>query len=104
MDAQEDTSIDEDFPTTLKEESSNSKKGRTANWLTSMRSKCADVFSQDSDIMKEARACYFTTHPWDWTCGNTEDLSDMFRDSPKKLAYWVSLFLRYNGHGKDWSI
>ena len=32
MDAQGDTSIDEDFPAT----SSNSKKGKTANWLTSM--------------------------------------------------------------------
>ena len=37
MDAQEDMSIDEDFPTNSQEESSNSKKGRTANWLTSMR-------------------------------------------------------------------
>ena len=79
MDAQEDMSMDEDFPATLQEESSNSKKGRTANWLTSMRSKCADAFSWDSDLMKEARAHYFTTHPWDWTHGNTEDLSDMFK-------------------------
>ena len=38
MDAQEDTSMDKDFPTNSQEESSNSKKGRTANWLTSMRS------------------------------------------------------------------
>ena len=79
MDAQEDTSMDEDFPTNLQEESSNSKKGRTANWLTSMRSECMDAFSQDSDLVKEARPHYFTTHPWDWICGNTEDLSDMFK-------------------------
>ena len=79
MDAQEDTSMDEDFPTTLQEESSNSKKGKTANWLTSMRSKCVDAFSRDSDLMKEARAHYFATCPWDWTCGNTEDLSNRFK-------------------------
>ena len=78
-DAQEDTSMDEDFPTNSQEDSSNSKKGRTANWLTSMRSERADAFSWDSDLMKEARACYFTTHPWHWIHGNTEDLSDIFK-------------------------
>ena len=76
MDAQGDMSIDEDFPTTL----SKSKKGKTANWLTSMKSSCADAFSWDSDPMKEARACYFTTHSWDWTHSNTEDLSNIFKE------------------------
>ena len=79
MDAQDDTSMDEDFPTNSQEESSNSKKGRTANWLTSMRSEHADAFSQDSDLMKEARARYFTTHSWDWIHGNTEALSNIFK-------------------------
>ena len=78
-DTQEDTSMDEDFPTNSQEESSNSKKGRTANWLTSMRSECADTFSNDSDLVKEARARYFTTHSWDWIHGNMEDLSDIFK-------------------------
>ena len=77
--AQEDTSMDKDFPTNSQEESSNSKKGRTANWLTSMRSECVDAFSQDLDLMKKAKACYFTTHSWDWIHGNTEDLSDIFK-------------------------
>ena len=76
MDAQGDTSIDEDFPTT----SLNSKKGKTANWLTSMKSSHADAFSRDSDPMKEARACYFATHSWDWTHSNMEDLSDIFKE------------------------
>ena len=57
--------MDEDFPTISQEESSNSKKGRTVNWLTSMRSEHADAFSQDSDFVKEARAHYFTTDSWD---------------------------------------
>ena len=30
--------------------------------------------------MREARACYFTTHPWDWAHGNMDDLSDIFRE------------------------
>ena len=79
MDAQEDMSMDKDFPTNSQEESSNSKKGRTANWLTSMKSECADAFSRDSDLVKEARARYFTTHSWDWIHSNTEDLSNIFK-------------------------
>ena len=79
MDAQEYKSMDEDFPTNSQEELSNSKKGRTANWLTSMRSKRVDAFSWDSDIVKEARAHYFTTHSWDWIHSNMEDLSNIFK-------------------------
>ena len=30
--------------------------------------------------MKEARACYFATHSWDWAHSNSEDLSDIFRE------------------------
>ena len=59
--------------------SSNSKKGKTANWLTSMKSSHADAFSRDSDPVKEARACYFAIHSWDWTHSNMEDLSDIFK-------------------------
>ena len=80
MEAQGDTSMDEDFPIALQEELSNPKKGKTANWLTSMKSDRADAFSQDSNSVKEARACYFATHSWDWTCGNMEDLSDIFKE------------------------
>ena len=72
--------MDEDFPTTLQEESSNPKKGKTTDWLTSMKSKCVDTFSQDPDSVKEARACYFATHSWNWAQGNTEDLSDIFKE------------------------
>ena len=35
-------------------------------------------------------------HPWDWTQGNMEDLSDIFRGLAQgALAYWVSAFLNY---------
>ena len=80
MEAQGDTSMDEDFPITLQEESSNPKKGRTADWLTSMKSDHVDAFSQDSNSVKKARARYFTTHSWDWAHSNTEDLSDIFKE------------------------
>ena len=77
MEAQVDTSMDEDFPITSQEELSNPKKGKTADWLTCMKSDRADTFSRDSNSVKEARAHYFTTHSWDWARGNTEDLSDI---------------------------
>ena len=72
--------MDEDFPTTLQEESSNPKKGKTTDWLTGMKSECADTFSQDSDSVKDARAHYFATQSWDWAQGNTEDLSEIFNE------------------------
>ena len=45
-----------------------------------MKSKWADAFSWDSDSVKEARALYFVTHSWNWAQGNTEDLSDIFKE------------------------
>ena len=80
MEAQVDTSMDEDFPTTSQGESLNLKKGKTADRLTSMKSKHADAFSQDSDSVKDARARYFAMHSWDWAHGNAEDLSDIFKE------------------------
>ena len=79
-------SMDEDFPTILQEESSNPKKGKITDWLTGMKSECADAFSRDSDSIKEARACYFTTHSWNWAQGNTEDLSDIFKELAKEAG------------------
>ena len=79
MEGQGDTSMDENFPVPSQGESLNPKEGKTANWLTSMKSSCADAFSRDSDPVKEARARYFTTHSWDWAHSNSEDLSNIFR-------------------------
>ena len=73
-------SIDEDFPITSQEESSKPKKGRTADWLTCMESDGADAFSRNSNSIKEARARYFITHSWNWDHGNTEDLSNIFKE------------------------
>ena len=97
-------SIDEDFTITSQEESLNSKKGKTDNWLTSMKSEHVDAFSWDSDSMKEARAHYFATHSGIGLIVIWKTCPTYSRDSPKKLAYWVSHFLTYNGHGKDQSI
>ena len=78
--------MDKDFPVTSQEESLNPEKGKTANWLSSMKSVHADTVSWDSDSMKEARACYFTTHSWNWTHGNMEDLSDIFKELTQEAS------------------
>ena len=78
-DAQEDTSGDEDFPPASQEEPTNPKRGKLINWEALMKYSCFDAFSRDSGLVKEARVHYFTMHPWDWTQGNMDDLSDIFR-------------------------
>ena len=79
-DPQGDTSIDETSPMALQEGLSSSKRRETADWFISLKPSHADAFSHDSDLVKEARSRYFATHPWDWTYGNTDDLSDIFKE------------------------
>ena len=85
-DVQGDMPADEDFPRTSQEEAPLPKRGKTANWLTSMRPECADTFSWDSDFIKGARACYITTHPWDWAHGNMDDLSNIFKEQAQEAG------------------
>ena len=97
-------SIDEDFPIASQEGPlSSSKIGKMVDWFSSLSPSHADAFSRDSSLVKEARAHYFTTHPWDWAHGNMDNLSEIFRELlPKVLACWGSPFMNYNGHGMDW--
>ena len=73
-------SIDESSPMALQEGLSSSKRGKTTDWSSSLKPSCMDAFSQDSGPVKEAREHYFATHPWDWAHGNTDNLSDIFRE------------------------
>ena len=50
------------------------------DWFSSLKPSWADAFCRDSELVKEARAHYFATHPWDWAHDNTVDLSDVFRE------------------------
>ena len=79
-DAQGDISIDESSPMTLQEGPLDSKRGKTSGWSSSLKPSHADAFSQDSSPINEARECYFASHLWDWAHGNTDDLSDIFRE------------------------
>ena len=75
---QGDTSGDEDSPMASQEGLSSSKIGKMADWFSSLSPSHANAFCWDSSLVKEARACYFTTHPWDWAHGNMDDLSKIF--------------------------
>ena len=79
-DAQGDTSIDESSPMALQEGPSSSKRGKTTDWSSSLKPSHVDAFSWDTSPMKEAREHYFTTYPWDWAHGNTDNLFDIFRE------------------------
>ena len=76
-------SIDKTSPTASQEGLLSSKRRETANWFASLKPSHMDAFSHDSDPIREARSCYFTTHLWDWVHGNTDNLSDIFKELAK---------------------
>ena len=55
------------------------KRWGTPTWSTSLKPSHAEAFSQDSDIVKEARIHFFSNHPCDWVNDGTNDLSDIFK-------------------------
>ena len=76
--AKGDTSTDEDSSVASQEGLSSTKIQKTADWFSSLSPSHADAFCQDSSLVKEARAHYFTTHPWDWAHSNMDNLSKIF--------------------------
>ena len=72
--------MDETPSKASQEGQSSSKRREALNWFSSLKPSCADAFSHDSDPVKEARSHYFATHPYDWLHGNTDNLSDIFRE------------------------
>ena len=73
-------SIDETSLQATQEGPSSSKRQETPIWLASLKPSHAEAFSQDSDIVKEARLCFFSNHSCDWVTDGTNDLSDVFRE------------------------
>ena len=97
-DAQGDTSGDEDFPMASQEGPSSSKIGKMVDWFSSLSPSHADAFCWDSSLVKEVRAHYFTTHPWDWAHSNMDNLSKIFQE----LAQGTGL-LGESIHELQWS-
>ena len=72
--------IDEDSSKGLQEDLPCSKREKTSDWFSSLKPSKVDAFHRDSSPIREAKECYFTTHPWDWVQSNMDDLSDIFRE------------------------
>ena len=80
-------SIDKPSPKAMQEGPSSSKRWETPIWFASLKPSHAEAFSQDSDIVKEARLHFFSNHSCNWVTDGTNDLSDVF----KELAESASL-------------
>ena len=63
------------------------KKWETPQWFTTLNPNRAKAFSQDSDMLKEARREYFSKHSYDFILDWTHNLSGTF----KHLATRASL-------------
>ena len=55
------------------------KRQEVPLWSTTLKPNCAEVFSQDSDMVRKARGEYFAKHSCDFTSDGTHNLSRMFK-------------------------
>ena len=74
------TSMDETSSKASQEGPSGSKRRETLDWVASLKPICTDAFRCDSVPTKEARSCYFATHPYDWVYDSTNNLSNIFKE------------------------
>ena len=52
-------------------------------WKKVLKQSCSEVFSQDTDLVKEARKEYFKRHSYNFTAEGTHNLSEVFRQMAK---------------------
>ena len=74
------TSMDKTSSEASQEGPSSSKRRETPIWFASLKPSHVEAFSCDSNLMKEARLHFFSTHPCDWDIDGTNDLSNIFRE------------------------
>ena len=63
----------------MQEGPTSSKRQEAPIWFASLKPSCAEAFSQDSDIIKEARFHFFSKHSCNWANDGTNDLSNVFK-------------------------
>ena len=100
-DLQGDMVIDEDSPRGSQEDLPCSKREKISDWFSSLKPSRANAFCQDSSPIKEARECYFATHPWDWVRAIRMICPTFSGSLLKALACWANPFMKYNNHGMD---
>ena len=57
----------------------NSKQWETLPWNRALKLSHAKAFSQDSDLVKEAREAFFSKHSYNFIDDGTRDLSEIFQ-------------------------
>ena len=72
--------MDETSSKASQEGPSSSKRRETPIWFTSLKPSHTEAFSCNSDLVKEARLCFFSTHPCNWVIDGTNNLSNIFRE------------------------
>ena len=64
----------------MQEGPSSSKKMRGSHLVHLTQTQSSGAFLQDSNIIKEARSCFFSNHSHDWVHDGTDDLSSIFKE------------------------
>ena len=54
-------------------------KGQKPPWVKTLKPSCTEAFSQDSDMVKEARRVFFSKHSYNFTTDGNWNLSRTFR-------------------------
>ena len=72
----------------------------TPPWFKTLKPSHAKAFSQDSDMVKEARREFFSKHSYDFTTDGTHDLSGTFRQLAGSADLLGTLSMKYNHPGQ----
>ena len=78
--------MDGTSPKASQEGPSSSKRREIPVWFASLKPSHVEAFSCDSDLVKEARIHFFSTHPYDWIIDGTNGLSDIFRELAESIG------------------
>ena len=68
---------------TTPEKPPSSKQQEVPLWNKALKWSCLEVFSQDSDLVKEARKEYYSKHSYNFTMEGTHNLLEVFRKMAK---------------------
>ena len=64
----------------------NPKKWETPPWFQSLKPSQADAFLRDSDLVVEARSCFFSKHSYNFNQDGNHDLSEVFKRLAEKAG------------------
>ena len=84
------------------EGSPNSKWWEVPPWNKVLKQSCSEVFSRDTNLVKEANKEYFKRHSYNFTAEGTHDLSEVFRQMAKSTKLLGSAIYEIRRYGQGW--